>query len=189
MGDGRGLRAAGEGVIAGQASAVAECETAQSDRFVGSDIFIGDRADTSESECLSAHQTAQREDVCVHVCRAVVGARAGHADHIQRGGVNGQIPAGEVIALLVGIIAVVKTRVGSAGGGTQHIGNEGEGRAALGCAVVSYGSIRCAGERQGRHESGEQGCGVAFVDAPGRAAAAGVGDGIGSDGVPASKAG
>ena len=91
-----------------------------------------------------------------------------------------QVAARDVVALLGRVVAAaVIARVGSDGGSTQRTG-KGGGCAALGCAVVGRSNV---GERQAGQEAGEQGCGMAFIDAPHGAAATGVGD------VPAGEAG
>ena len=102
---------------------------------------------------MTRHQTTEcREHACRHIDRAVVDARAVQADHTQGGGVDGQVSAGDVVALLSGVIAVIKTRIGPRGRSAQYTAN-GCACAALAGAVVGHSRVRCIAERQAGHEA------------------------------------
>ena len=176
------MSAAGQGVVAGQAAvgAVVKRERVQRYRFICADVAVGNAACADKRQRFAAHAAdaaCVAKDVGVDHIGAVVGAGAAQVDgtHAEAGRGDGQVAASNVIALLGGVIAVVKAGVGAAGCCTQHVCGEVETAAGLCGAVVSDGGIRRASQGQWGQKAAQQGGCAPLINPPDGAAATSIG--------------
>ncbi len=135
-GDVHRVRAAGEGIVAGEAEvAVAQRQAGKvGETLAGAGVLIGHRGDARKRQVLSLEDVTQRQKARGHLGTAVVGARAAEID---RARVDGQ-GAAAVVHVIVSVSAV---------GQVEHVGRlAGIG---IGAGVGGLADVPAPGESDG----------------------------------------